>query len=201
MLLTTYQKNKVIPQNKVLEGFNLFNQIGQLVYPESKRIYHNLYRTLSKGSILEAGCGIGYGISLLERQGRIVTATDKESSCIKFITEIYPWLKTDIWDITEDPYLPHDIVIAIEVIEHVEDIDIAIENLKLTACKELWISTPNRNNPGIDKDKPKNIHHVKEYTPEEMIDLIGDCEIMNWYNFEIVSEKTKITPLIYRVKI
>src|SRR3990167_4239961 len=88
-------------------------------------------------------------------------------------------LSFDQFDILNDTRetMKFDIVVAIEIIEHIYDYKKFLEVIvKKFARKikdgqydtqeptEFFISTPNRNNKNIRKDKPYNSYHCREWT-------------------------------------
>jgi hypothetical protein len=76
----------------------------------------------------------------------------------------------------------------------------AIGHLIAAAQWALWISTPN----GTGKPRPpENPYHVCEYTPREMLDMIGDDHrviIRNGGTWEPVDVDTSADPLVYEIK-
>lgn len=202
--MSGYKENVQLSQDKVKETFELFHKTGQVIYPENERIYYNLSERInSHKHVLEAGCGIGLGSAIMYFSNNNIIATDKKRKTVAFASRLYPWLNFDIWDVSIEPYKTKaDIVIAIEVIEHIKDYQTAFNNLLASTLKELWISTPNRLNKNIGQDNPANDYHVKEFTPQEIIEFAGDkynVEIFDWSTFRLLPINTDITPLIYQI--
>ena len=96
-----------------------------------------------------------------------------------------------------------DFVVAIEVVEHIKDI-----NKFLTACKrftrkdkkgscyvpnatEFFFSTPNRNFHKIRKDRPENIYHVREYSSQEIVSLLQK----HFESVELMNQKGEPVPV------
>ena len=99
-----------------------------------------------------------------------------------------------------------DVVVAIEIIEHVNDWRTFVTNMiqkfdnrSKDVPTEYFISTPNRNNKHIRDDKPYNPFHVREWTQEEMKDALGEyftnIEFFNSKG-EPVGERNDHTPLL-----
>lgn len=191
-------QNPEIDQPRLPQMAALFQRSGRLIYQEQRQIYNNLLRTLPPGSVLEAGAGNGGGLACIERGRNFCTSTDKLADNCQLMSELYPWLHIQQWDITSGPYYPHDHVICIDVIEHIDDVQSAVNNLVLSASESVWISTPNKNNPALDRDVPANTCHVREYRPGEVMDLLGgDVTIRHWSDFSELPIDTEITPLVY----
>lgn len=111
-----------------------------------------------------------------------------------------------MWDIKNGPCDPPvENVVSIEVIEHIEAVELAFSNMLKCATKALYFSTPNRANPRLGQDKPINDFHVQEFTPAEVLKLgpLKDLtvEILDPWSFEAVPMSTTITPLVYKVQV
>jgi len=215
-----YKDNPEINQDRVKDTFDLFEQYGFVIFPQNKKVYENIgfYLLDKKGTVLEAGCGIGIGSYIMQKYSgsKLFTATDKLKKNIDFGKAIYPTgIDFGVWDITSGPYSHildsgpnegHDIgkstfVVCVETIEHIIDVKSAIKNLIASAYKEVWISTPNklRNNP--PEETPSNPFHVHEFFSEEMLELLKGykVEILHWETFEKLDTDTKVNPLVYHV--
>lgn len=160
--------NKELDQDRVFDTFDHYKRFGFVLFPENKQAY-NFIKDKVKGSVLEAGCGQGTGAYIIGAD----IATDKLEKNIKFARELYPNIEFDVWDISKEPYKKKaDTVVCVEAIEHVEDVKSAIKNMIASANKEVWFSTPNRKD-----EHPDNPYHVREYSKEEMLELIGDYKV------------------------
>ena len=106
-----------------------------------------------------------------------------------------------------------DMVVAIEIIEHVYDYKTFLQALIRFDTRtnknqppyptEYYISTPNRNNKSIRKDKPYNIYHVREWTAGEFLAVLKEYfQNVNFYSAAGVEipeseyETTTHTPLL-----
>jgi hypothetical protein len=87
------------------------------------------------------------------------------------------------------------------VVEHNKEYGEVFKNLIASANLEVWISTPNRNSSQTSDDRPRNKYHVREFTPREVLELIGSyrTDIMDWRDLSILNEKTLVNPLVYRI--
>ena len=176
----------------------LWRKYGYVMFPQQRAIYRQIAKRLDPtSSVIEAGCGDGIGGSLLATRtigGWRYTGTDID---VSFAKALHPGMDFDVWNI-EEPYVRLDkigygTVVAVEVIEHVSNVKSAIDHLKNAPGipDELWLSTPNGRN------KTDNPHHVHEYTPAEMLDLIGHADVLHWETFEPAPLDTDVTPLVY----
>jgi len=208
-----YTRNPRLPQDMIHHAAGRFDSTGFLLPPRQRTIYENIARATGKKSILEAGCGIGAGAHILrgrpflykdnEVVHRIVIGTDVDERHVEFARQLYPFGAFDLWDIESGPYPAklYDAVVAVEVIEHVEDPLAAIKNLALSCREEVWISTPNRQNPKLSQaGPPHNRHHVQEFIPKEVLHLgapfFSRGEALD-VNLAPVELDTESTPLVY----
>ncbi len=200
--MTTSSVNKEIDQDRVFDTVDHFEKWGDPLAKQDRRIYSNLRNRWDRSAtILEAGCGNGVGSYMLNEYGYLV-ATDKTERNIQFARTLYPFVQFTTWNINEPwPEEPRQIVVAVEVFEHVANPQAAMDNLLAAATEEVWLSTPN----GTGKPRPpENPYHVCEYTPKEIFDMVPTgCKfsIHNWETFdEIKTFNTDVHPLVYRIR-
>lgn len=176
-------------------------------YCMKKAMSHPQYpKYIWKPKIVDVGCGSGVGSNILSQEADFVWGIDKNEFSIEFANEAFTrekngeyyssQLSFDIIDIMNDnrQFMTFDIVVAIEVIEHIWDVHGFLTNLKrftkldkkgrpANPATEFFISTPNRNSPKIRKDRPENVFHVREWTSQEFKALLlkhfGQVELMN----------------------
>jgi 2-polyprenyl-3-methyl-5-hydroxy-6-metoxy-1,4-benzoquinol methylase len=211
-------ENPEIDQDRIEDLIDNYRKYGYTMFPQQRRIYRHivkqlaLYKSIANfrpsigwGQIvLEVGCGNGVGSATLERESAEFIATDKLQANIDFAGCLYPWIKFQIWDIN----LPRltittrkaDVVVAVEVLEHVADPQAAMNNLIDAAIDVVWVSTPN----GLNKKQPpENPYHVGEYSPMEITSLVGgrNIQILDWETMKEVGVDTKCDPLLYKIKV
>lgn len=119
--------------------------------------------------VLDAGCGAGYGAELLMRAGAAgVVAVDLADAVIEVArNEASAGVVYEVGDLRS---LPHadgsfDLVVCFEVIEHVEEQELVLDQLARVLRPDglLLISSPNRRHY-----VPGNPHHHHEYVPSEL---------------------------------
>ena len=192
-------------------------------YMLEKVMEHPQYpKFIWKPKVVDVGSGIGVGANILSQEADFVWGIDKNEASVKFAQQAFTRVKNNIYyssqvtfdhmDILEDTreFLKFDIVVAIEIIEHIYDYKLFLETLikKFDKRKEgyeateYFISTPNRNNKNILNDHPQNKYHVREHTMEEFVALLSDyfnkIEIMNAKGVP-VGDKLDHTPIIAKV--
>jgi SAM-dependent methyltransferase len=144
-------------------------------------------------TVLDAGCGVGYGAALLAALGaRAVTAVDNAPDAVAAARE-RGGSEVDVIeaDISALPFAEDsfDVVVCFETLEHVTDQPKALDELRriLRPGGVLLISSPNH-----DVIEQGNPHHTHEYTPEE---LRGELSA-RFENVHLERQQTWLTSMI-----
>lgn len=131
-----------------------------------------------KKSILEIGCGSGYGSKFLVENGASkIKAFDIDSKAINFAIVNYPDPRIKFANADAQTLKlkeKFDIFLSFEVIEHLSKPDKLLE-LAQEAIKEkgfVVISTPNKKFSILDNGKPSNPYHIHEYFPDEFEEML-----------------------------
>jgi len=138
--------------------------------------------------VLDLGCGVGYGAQMLSKMGKEVVAVDVSSDAIDYAKAKYPGPSFVIASGEKLPFSDKyfDSVIAYDVIEHVEDQDAFLDEIRRVLKKEgtLFISTPNPRClsnifrhflfgiPWPEKIAADNIFHTREHHYRAFIELL-----------------------------
>lgn len=179
-------------------------------YCMKRAMQHPQYpKYIWKPKIVDVGCGSGVGSNILSLEADMVWGIDKNAFSIEFAKECFTREKNGIYyssqvtfdeiDIMNDnrQFMAFDIVVSIEVAEHVWDIHGFLNQLKRFTKRdkkgavirewgtEFFISTPNRNNPKIRKDRPENLFHCREWRSEEFAALLRK----HFENVELMNQK------------
>jgi len=139
--------------------------------------------------VLDAGCGCGYGAYHLARAGAAsVLGIDVSEEAVAHCRDRYgaeniaferrDVLRTGLEDASFDR------IVSFEVFEHVEGPDRFLDEMKrlLRPDGVLILSTPNARTYEAGGEDGDNPYHVKEYTPEEMKDLLESrFGRVDWY--------------------
>jgi len=205
--MESVQTNPELEQDRAFDTFDHFQKFGFVMFPQQREIYNRLAEVVKDKIVLEVGCGAGIGTAILNRKASLISGTDKNPSNVKFAQELYPWINFYTWDIATPISERYPIIVAVEVLEHIEDVETAFRNLIDAATKEVWFSMPN----GKGKKKPpENPYHVREYTINEMIDIVMlintkldsiDCRVeldIEIMGYDFSNDLTK-DPLVYRI--
>lgn len=159
---------------------------GERLVPELNCGYAFFYEHLARylfstqltknKTVLDAGCGVGYGSFLVATRGgaKKVFAVDISAEAISYANQKYPnsnliFSQSDVemLDGVEDNSI--DVALAFEIIEHVKNPHKFMMSLKDKLKKDgiLIVSTPNK------YTYPKgNPYHIKEYYPREFTKIL-----------------------------
>ncbi|MBE2317421.1 class I SAM-dependent methyltransferase [Solirubrobacter sp. CPCC 204708] len=139
--------------------------------------------------VLDAGCGLGYGAAMLADAGaESVTAVDVAAEIVDVARDqAGDHVTFEVADLRSLPFgdAAFDLVVCFEVIEHIEEQETALDELRrvLAPGGVLVVSSPNP-----DVNVPGNPHHVRELTPGDLESLLGArwnaVQILQQYDFE-----------------
>jgi len=135
--------------------------------------------TFAEGkTVLDLGCNTGYGTSLLSKIAKKVVGVDVSKEAISAAKKDYGSLGID-FRVIDGKQMPFDddefdVIMCCQVIEHIVDYDIFLEELKrvLSPTGVAVFTTPNsliRLDPGM---KPWNKFHVHEFDHSELQKLL-----------------------------
>jgi len=167
-------------KNQVLTNLELFVRNKKLLWYPTRNMYNAIRnwcmnKTMShpqypnykwKPKIVDVGCGSGVGSNVLSQEADFVWGIDKNNMSILFAREAFQRLKNGIYyssqvtfdqvDLVKDnrEFMQFDVVVAIEIIEHIEDTDTFLKSIIRFAKKNkngyikddpttFFISTPN----------------------------------------------------------
>jgi len=128
-------------------------------------------------SVLDWGCGTGYGSLMLAGIADKVTAVDISDETIEYAKNTFSADNLVFANISELPDQKFDVITAFQVIEHVRDGKKLIKEMRtfLNPYGCLLISTPDRTNRLFSCiQRPWNIFHYKEYSGISLNNLLGE---------------------------
>jgi SAM-dependent methyltransferase len=130
-------------------------------------------------SLLEVGCGEGYGTALLASSARQVVGVDYDAVTVAHASRTYPQAAFVRGNLAALP-VPSDtvhVVATLQVIEHVWNHPEFVRECfrVLRPGGSLFVTTPNRLtfSPGLES--PVNPFHTKEFTADELVALLTRC--------------------------
>jgi SAM-dependent methyltransferase len=105
-------------------------------------------------SVLDVGCGSGEGLKLLSATASHALGIDLDARLHR------PDVSVEIKSVTDVPDKSFDVVVCLDVIEHVEADRAFLDELFRVARKAVFVTTPN-----YAMTFNRNPYHVREYTP------------------------------------
>ena len=142
---------------------------GRLIEVEHVSRYQWAAQSAKGRTVLDAGCGTGYGSQLLAAGGaREVVGVDIARSVLDVVAPKMPTsVRLQVGDVRSLDFEDNSfgLVVCFEVIEHLEDPFVVLDELVRVLAPEglLLVSSPNR---GVYQ--PGNPHHLHEFTPGEL---------------------------------
>jgi ubiquinone/menaquinone biosynthesis C-methylase UbiE len=171
-------------------------RLENMIVEELARL--NFVRPYLEGrTVLDAGCGAGYGTSFMAGNGaRWVLGVDISEEAIQCAASGHARdnLEFGVADCTElglrdDSF---DMVVSIELIEHLVQVDRYLSEVcRVVKPQGLYfMSTPNRRISSTADGKASWAFHEREFTPVELADLLGSYfeEVEIWGSFVPVYE-------------
>ncbi|HKS47221.1 MAG TPA: class I SAM-dependent methyltransferase [Amycolatopsis sp.] len=130
-------------------------------------------------TVLEAGCGEGYGAGLIAERAGHVLALDYDEATTVHVARRYPRLWTVRGNLAFLPLASStvDVVANFQVLEHLWDqaAFLAECHRVLRPGGRLVVTTPNRLTFTPDSDTPLNPYHTRELAPSELDDLLREA--------------------------
>lgn len=104
-------------------------------------------RKLKPNTVLDVGCGEGFTLMRLHKEkiGKKLSGIDNMEQAIKLGKKLHPQFKIEKGDIYKLPYKDNsfDLVLCMEVLEHLENPVAALKELKRVSKKYVLLSVPN----------------------------------------------------------
>lgn len=154
-----------------------FYDSTQTIEVYQKEVYEFTKKLMQENDyslVVDLGCGKGE--KLIKYLGAFHTIGIEVSPTYKYLQETYPDKEWVLAKEREYYDCSSDIILCADVIEHVINPDVLIEQIKnIKNWKHLVISTPERNiiRGCNDWGPPKNPHHIREWDGWEFRKYIG----------------------------
>ena len=142
------------------------------IYEYSKELFIEEKYT----SVLDIGCGSGF--KLMKNFSEFTTAGVDLIQTVDFLKDKYPegtWIVDDIEKVNCSINEKYDLVLAIDIIEHLRDPDTLLKYIKCIEFETCIISTPERDivRGASDTGPPANPYHLREWNSQEFINYIS----------------------------
>jgi SAM-dependent methyltransferase len=154
-----------------------------LIYLFHVATYDWARRYATDARVLDFGTGTGYGAARLASVAGSVTGVDVARDAITYAQGRYGADNLDFRQIlpVEEAPLPFpddsfDLVTSFQVIEHVPSATAYLAEAErvLAPGGTLLVVTPDRTTRLFAKQRPWNVWHVHEYTPQELVDVVAE---------------------------
>jgi SAM-dependent methyltransferase len=137
--------------------------------PLHRHIREDLVRLVSSldvVTILDVGCGSGANLALLAMLGRYeLTGMDVSSEALAIARRHVPAARFHIGDVAMEPlHERFDLVISIQVLEHIADDIAALRHMAQMAQRHVFVSTMQ----GRMRSSEVGIGHLRNYSPVEL---------------------------------
>lgn len=141
-------------------------------------------------TVIDIGCGLGYGTYLISKEGFRVKGIDYSYDAIKIARKRYSFIEFEVADACCYQEGKYDAVVALEILEHLPNPKNALKNWRQMLNKKgfLFISTPN-----YTITKNRNPHHKKEFTLRELKGMFPkarirglNCKILSFFPVDLL---------------
>jgi ubiquinone/menaquinone biosynthesis C-methylase UbiE len=150
-----------------------------LVFLRHLFAYEHVVHSIERhDSLLELGCGEGYGTSLLSGYCKTITGLDVHEESLNHAVGRYESenCKFRLYDGSAIPFPDEsfDKAVLFQVIEHVEDDSGFLREIArvLKPGGTLFLTTPSRSYRLKPGQKPWNPYHIREYTHRELLGVM-----------------------------
>ena len=173
-----YKENPEIPCMPVEAIIYRWHQHKRLMEPAQRQLYETIAGQVKGLHVCDAGCGAGLGSLILAQEAEAVIGIEIVKDAVRFAERCFP-VRNLVFILSSiigwDPPIPFDVVVAIELIEHITDYHAALTSISeiLSDDGVLYISSPNRNTPTALPDRPRNGRHVREWTAQEFLEILS----------------------------
>jgi SAM-dependent methyltransferase len=146
-----------------------------LLFLRHKKAYEFAGGFCEGKSVLDYGCGGGYGAAVLAGYARKVVGVDIDADALEHAKQHYRSPNLGYEKIPADAPLPleresFDVVVSFQVIEHVPDVPRYLSDLQavLKDTGMILLTTPNRRHRLLPFQKPWNPEHLREYSAAQL---------------------------------
>ena len=130
-----------------LEKHNVKNPLSRFFLDNFYCVMLRKAKNLNATTVLDVGCGEGFTLLRLKNEniGQKLSGIDNNEQAIAYANKNYPELEIKKGDVYKLPYKDNsfDLVLCMEVLEHLDKPLVALEELKRVSKKYVLLSVPN----------------------------------------------------------
>jgi 2-polyprenyl-3-methyl-5-hydroxy-6-metoxy-1,4-benzoquinol methylase len=164
------KKTLELTGERLLEEVYQLTLGGYVIYVLHNTSYQFAEKFCADKTVLDLGCGSGYGSSLIADIASEIQAVDVSEESVQYASQQYKKSNLFFSTIKPDTSLPFtderfDVVLSFQVIEHVLDHDQYLKEASRVLKEDgtLILITPDRINRLLSFQKPWNRWHLREY--------------------------------------
>lgn len=140
------------------------------------RVYSAIRAFFAKhqlSTLLDIGCGTGF--KLMKYFSSYATLGLERPPVLEALKSSYPDKRWEMSDFERIPEETFDMVISVDVIEHLSDPDELMEFVSKIDSKFIALSTPDRGNLSRQSKigPPRNRYHMREWSQEEFVKYVS----------------------------
>lgn len=124
--------------------------------------------------VIDVACGVGYGSKIMSYGCKTVTGYDVDTRALEIASARYPDILFTKVDLCDVEFVPIDVAVSFETLEHLEKPEKFIASLKNSAQRLIILSTP------VVPTKHRNKHHLHDFTEQQVLEMILDNKWILW---------------------
>jgi 2-polyprenyl-3-methyl-5-hydroxy-6-metoxy-1,4-benzoquinol methylase len=141
---------------------------------QHQKVYSFCKKHVVNRTVLEVGCGGGYGTNELAKVAKKIIGIDNDELSIKYNTKRYFKKNLSFLHANIEAYSANhksDAIIALQLIEHLKNPELFLNKASSLLKKDgvCIISTPN----SLTQSYNENPYHYKEYNADELSDMLN----------------------------
>jgi 2-polyprenyl-3-methyl-5-hydroxy-6-metoxy-1,4-benzoquinol methylase len=151
------------------KGVKRFKEVGTIIPANQRHIYEKIRDHWVGGrTVLDIGCSLGVGSNILSHEARFVWGVDVNKEAVDFAKCAFarPNLEFEVADIQNPPtreLSKFEVIVMIEVLEHLEDPDQGVAFIKRFFSEKMnsiaFITVPNGKNMTVaERDTANDLH-------------------------------------------
>jgi 2-polyprenyl-3-methyl-5-hydroxy-6-metoxy-1,4-benzoquinol methylase len=165
------RKNPSAEYDWVQRVFQRYKEVGRLMPERQEKLYQKIRDEFVAGKVcIDVGCSLGIGANILSHEARYVWGVDINPKNVDFAKKMFkrPNLDFEVIDIENPPtreLAKFEIVTMIETLEHLEQPEVGLQNLKRFFAPSGigFITIPNQANEEVLVNEQKHNLHLQRY--------------------------------------